>query len=324
MTWEQNDTHLGVSMMGNKLRVVESEFVNAQTNLVNIAEVQLDIPFDFYVIGNEDFIPNFSDAINNIVESKGIRASTAAFAIERRMVLMKKLLVDQSFGPEELKRHIEWETEQLIVSARSEYNIAYEKLGFFKDDLEEVIVVAARKAIVLYLKEIFYRTSLNLKILDIDLFASIRALTGETDFQAGGLSAIVDYCKRGVDLSLVREGKYYGSTEVVPHQEGSGITRLTEVSDIEMAKIVSEELNKLVKAHAENQSIDDLDIIYVSGDNISQDFMIELEKLQTTKIQIANPFKNLHLSLDTASEMDIREHPERFLTSVGLAIRRDE
>lgn len=324
MAWEKNDTHLGVSMTGSKLRVVESELVDGQFNLVNVAEVQLDVPFDFYVIGNEDFVQKFSNAINDVVQSRGIRASSAAFAIERRMVLLKKLLVDRNFSPEELKRHIEWETEQFIVSARSEYNIAYEKLGFFKDDLEEVVVVAARKAVVLYLKEIFYRTSLNLKILDVDLFAALRALMGDTKPNASGLAALVDYCERGVGLCVIRDGKYYTSTEVVPPREGSGLSRFTEVSDAEMAKTVSDELQKLLSADNLNMESDDLKTIFIAGDQISDDFVSELERLQTAKVLIANPFKGLRLSLDSASEMEIQQRPERFLTGVGLALRKDE
>jgi Tfp pilus assembly PilM family ATPase len=323
MAWETNDTHLGVSMTGSKLRVVEAELVKGQLNLVNVAEIQLDIPFDFYVIGNDDFVSKFSDAINNAVESLGIRASSAAFALERRMVLLKKLLADRNFGPQELKRHIEWEAEQFIVSARSEYNIAFEKLGFFKNHLEEVAVVAVRKAIVLYLKEIFYRTSLNLKILDVDLFAAIRALIKGIQSIESGSAALIDYCERGVELCVIRNGKYYTSTEVTPTRENSGLTRFTEVSDGEMAKIVFDELQKLISISGLEIGIDDLETIFVAGDHVSADFISELERLQTVKVQIANPFKGLQLSLDSASEMEIQEHPERFLAGVGLVARED-
>ena len=323
MVLNNNDTCLGVYMTGDKLRVVESEVIDNDIQIINVAEVKLEVPFDFYVIGNEDFISKFSDAINNVIETRGIKANNAAFALERRMVLLKKILVDRNFGDEELRQHIEWETEQFIVTARSEFNIAFEKLGFYDNDLEEVILIAARKAIVLYLKEIFLRTSLNLKILDVDLFADIRAIADFQNYSSSHWSALVDYGNRGADISILRDNKYYSSIEVHPKKDNSNIIQLSEIPDAEMANLVNKELNNLLSASKSNVSIDDLSCIYLLGDHITDDFITELEKIQTVKVQVADPFKNLNVSLDSASEMEIRNHPERFITGVGLALRKN-
>jgi len=185
-----------------------------------------------------------------------------------------------------------------------------------------VAVVAVRKVIVLYLKEIFYRTSLNLKIIDVDLFAAIRALIENIKPRLDGLAAIVDYSERGVDLCVIREGRYYSSTEVTPSREGSGLTRFTEVSDAEMAKIVSDELEKLLSANRNfDVGIQGLKRIYLTGSNINKDFISELEKVQPALVNIANPFKNNVMSFGPSVEME--EHPERFLVNVGLALRRE-
>jgi len=319
MALENGDTHLGVSMAGSKLRLVEAHRTDGEISIVSAVEIQLDIPFDFYVIGNDEFVPKFANVIKDIVESRCTRAKSAAFALERRMVLLKKLLVDSKFNPEEVKRHVEWEIEQLIVSARSEYNVAYEQLGIFRDELEEVIVVAVRKAIIKYLNDIFSSTSLELTSVDVDMFAAIRALMLDED----GVDALVNYSDRGVFLCVIKNGNYYDSTEVVPTDNGSGTPGFTEVSDVEMAKIVMDELYKLLTNDKSKMGVEDIRSIYVAGDNVAEDFISELERLQTAEVQIANPFKRYSLSFDSESEMEVEKNPERFLVSVGLATMQE-
>ena len=82
-------------------------------------------------------------------------------------------------------------------------------------------------------------------------------------------------------------------------------------------------LSKLLDSNNLDAGINDLKAIYLAGDQITKDFVLELERVQAANIHIANPFKGQKLFINSKTEMDIPEHPEKFLAGVGLALRRD-
>ncbi len=321
MTLDKDDVFLGLDIVGNSLRMVEAERQAGRLILSNVAHSTLDLPFDFYAIGNEEFIPRFASAINSLLDKAAIRARTAYLALERRMLLIKQFKMDLGLNDEDLRQHVEWELSQILVSARDEYNVGCERLGQTSDLLENVVVAAVRKSIVLYLKEIFMQTPLKLAAIDVDLFAAIRALANTEAETPRGFTALVDINERGIDFGLINEGKYFNSSEISNLRTNGDRTNFLEGSSEEIARVVNDEIVRLLENSDNNRVTKTLAKVYLTGDRAESDIIPHLQKLQAAaEIAFADPFRNIETRLSAESESLIKLHPEMFLASVGMVL----
>jgi len=321
MTLDREDILLGLNFSGNNLRAVEAEKREGLVHLITVAESRMEAPFDFSAIGAEEYISQFANNINSLVDRAGIRAKSARFALERRMVLLKRLVVDHEISDVELRQQVEWELEQLLVAPRDEYNVGFERIGPVSDKFDGVIIVAVRKAIIQYLKEIFNQTPLNLTVVDVDTFAAIRALWGDIDNSAQVLAVLIDFNKKGLFFTLVENGKYFLSSEVTAsQQEGVDISHLNANSE-EMAGFIADELSRLLQSAGNTYDPANIQNIFVAGENVDVEVISYLkERFNTAAVALADPFSNVRQRLDAESESLTKEKPEKFLAAVGMVL----
>jgi Tfp pilus assembly PilM family ATPase len=321
MTIDKADILLGLTIIGKKLRGVEAENREGQLNIVSVAETPCEVPFDFSSISNNENIPRFARAINTLIDDAGMRAKVALFALERRMVLTKKLKVDEGLSETEIKQHIEWELEQLLISSRDEYNVAFDRLGPCEEKYENIILVAVRKKIIEYLREIFNKTALKLSMVDVDLFAAIRTFTNGLEGGPQDLSALVDFNNRGIDFTLIHNGVYLSSSELSASafEETSAYPSEGEPEDI--ARMVNEEMDRLVNSSFGHGAPPHLQTIALYGDYVDRNVLkILQEQRSETHVAFADPFSSVRLRLNAEAELFTKEHPEKFLVSVGMVL----
>ena len=237
------------------------------------------------------------------------------------MLLIKQFKMDLGLNEADLHQQVEWELSQILVSSRDEYNVGCERLGPTSGKLENVVVAAVRKSIVLYLKEIFMQTPLNLAGIDVDLFAAIRALSCTEEELPNGLTALVDINERGIDFSLINEGMYLNSSEISNLRANGDRMNFLEGSSEEIAKVVNDEIIRLLDNLDNTRIPKSLAKVYLTGDRVESDIIPHLQKLQgTAEIGFADPFRKIEKRLSAESESLIKLHPEMFLASVGMVL----
>ncbi len=316
-----DDVLLGLNVFGNKLRMVEAKKWDGQTQLQNVVEAELEVPFDFYAVGNRDLIPKFADEINNLIQESDLHVKTVNFALERRMVLIKRLTVDSSLSETELHQHIEWELEQLLVAARDEYNVGFESAAMTKSGYKNVVVVAVRKAIISYLQEIFAKTSVDLSSVDVDIFSAIRGLCGSSQDSHCGLCALVDFNERGLDFTIINNGEYITSGEIPAFRAEGGGGNLFEAPGEDVADLVNEEIARLLNTVQDSNLFGNLEKIYLAGDKADSAIIPHLQALQqNTEVQFADPFKNVGWNPLEDPPILIKESAEKFLAAVGMTL----
>ncbi|NOY60918.1 MAG: pilus assembly protein PilM [Calditrichaeota bacterium] len=321
MAMDNDDILLGLNVFGKKLRMVEARKRDGETQLQNVGEADLEAPFDFYAVGNRDLIPKFAEEINNLIQESGLHAKSVNFAIERRMVLIKRLTVDSSLSEAELHQHVEWELEQLLVAARGEYNVGFETAAMTKSGYKNIVVVAVRKAIISYLQEVFAKTFVELSSIDVDLFSAIRGLCGNSLDSHCGLCALVDFNERGLDFTIINNGEYITSGEIPAFRaEGSG-GNLFEAPGEDVADLVNEEITRLLNTVQDSSLFSNLEKIYLAGDKADSALIPHLQALQqNTEIQFADPFKNVGWNPLEDPPILIKESAEKFLAAVGMTL----
>lgn len=321
MTLDKDDILLGLNFAGNSIYAVEAEKREGQIHLITVAESEMEYPFDFSAIGADEYVTSFANGINSLIDRVGIRSKAVRFALDRRMVLLKRLVVDRGLSDSELRQQVEWELEQLLVAPRDEYNVGFERLGPVSEKYEGVIIVAVRKAVISYLKEIFKQTPLNLTVVDVDIFAAIRSLWGDIEKASDGLSALVDFGKKSIFFTLVENGKYFLSSEISTSQsEGSDLSRLNANSE-ELARFVEEELLRLVQGIGDYTVPQNLQQVFLAGEGVDMEIIPHLkQRFDAAMVGLADPFSNVRQRLDAESESLTKEKPEKFLVSVGMIL----
>jgi Tfp pilus assembly PilM family ATPase len=321
MILDQEGTLLGLDIVGNSLRLVEAENLEGKTSITAVANATLDLPFDYYAIGNEDFIPRFASAINSLIDKAGVNATIAHFALERRMLLIKRFTMDKGLSDADLRQQIEWELEQILVSSRDEYNIGCDRQILPAENFENVIVVAVRKAIILYIKEIFSKTQLKLAAVDVDLFAAIRALCASMQPNPPSLAALVDFNERGIDFGLIKDGKYAYSSEIPTLRSNGDRINYLDRSGEATGKVINDELIRLVENIGDSSTEKSLEKIFLTGDKADLEIIPHLQSLQKkAQISFADPFQNIEKRLDEEAGTLANQHPEMFLASVGMIL----
>lgn len=310
---------LGVAIDGNRLQIIETSLENDQRVVSNLAEIPLEIPFDFYIIGNKELLGKISDVFNEISEKWNFKATRVGFALSGRMALLKTITVDPDLTETEVKQHLDWEAEQFIVSPRAEYHIAFERIPAADGKKNRIAFVSVRNRIIASLKEIFARTRFKLSSVDIDLFAAIRAINANMDGLAEPY-AFVEIGEKGICSCIVRSKQYYGSSDIPFPTKGPGDTQVGEATDSELAGVISEELNRILNREKSGLSLADLRSIYLFGQKFRDEILSELSNRINTRVLPADPFHRVKISATPDIYDATRVRPDRFLISLGMAI----
>jgi type IV pilus assembly protein PilM len=318
MTEDRQEGFVGISLTHDHLRMTEGARSSGEFLITNLAQGRLRQPFDFQVFSEKNYIPRFAEDINRLYQASHFEGRHAAFSLDSRMVLVKKLPIDPDLAGEELHEHVLWEARQFLLSPLAEYNIAYERLEPTEVEPEpHVLVVAVRKSIISYLRQVFEHTDLHLDVVDVDIFAAQRALERNYESLSDEHVALVDVGEQALHVVLLRNGEYFLSQEVpFPADE----TKTLLQSDAErLAKLIARELRRILLDNKLAKAIEELDGIFLYGEGVDDEVVEALRNSHDVRIERVNPFKKVRLKADRTADRHLR--PETFTVAVGAALR---
>ncbi len=319
MTEQQRKGFVGISLTHDHLRMTEGVTGDGQFAITNLAQGRLRQPFDFDVFSEKNQIRRFAEDINRLYQASHFEGKHAALTLDSRMVLVKKIPIDADLQGEELNEHVLWESKQFLLSPLSEYNIAWERLEPTEAESQaHVLIVAVRKSIISYLRQVFQHTKLHLDIVDVDIFAAQRTLERNYESLTAEHVALVDVGEHGLQVVLLRNGEYFLSQKV-PYPGDEGKTLLQSDAD-RLAKLVSRELRRILLDNKLGKAIEELDGVFLYGEGVDEEVVESLRNLHDVRIERVNPFKKVRLNAERAAA-DPHLRPETFTVAVGAALR---
>ncbi|MDZ7369982.1 MAG: pilus assembly protein PilM [candidate division KSB1 bacterium] len=314
-----NETvRVGVDIGRDKIRFIEAEFWNGKLTVTNVQQYSFPVAFDFTTIGDSKFIPRFAEIIDKACETFSQKAKSAFVSIDRRLTIKKTFAVDKKLTDEEIRQHIEWELEQVLIAPRDEYNVGYEHSIIPMGKGDVVVFVAVRKALIGYLKEIFKKSRLTLETVDLDLFASLRALQFAYKETLNGLTVLLEFTRGGVGFSILSDGRYALSSEMPPVVDGKDFYSL---SSAEMADILQKEIDKLLINLRDNLGLMNLNRIAVAGEAADKALLNDLEHIYPGSASFwVDPFATCYKMLNLESQRLIENYPQSFLACMGMVL----
>ncbi len=309
---------LGICFSGDAMRFIEAEIWNETPTITNVARASLPKNFDFSIIGDQDYVPQIADLIDKTLENFSGNITSARVCLDRRLALKKNFAVDQGLTDEEIRKHIEWELEQLLVAPRDEYNVDYLHSKLLGAQKDVVVFAAIRKAIVNYLVDIFQKTKFSLEMIDPDMFAAGRTLNAAYSDNLSGANVLVDFCHSGIGVTYFLNGGYALFADLPTVFDGQ---RFDALSPALLAEKVNDGIEKLNENVEENFKVTEIQSIYVAGTLPHSSIVSELaSRRPSADVQVVEPFGTFHKQLNIESQMLIDEQSQEFIACLGMVI----
>jgi len=310
---------VGISIRDTTLRMSEAIRSGGEWKIMSLSHGTVSMPWRAAAMKEKNLARRFADDINRLHEKTGFKAKMAVFSLDAGMVFIKKIPIDPNLNGNRLREHVNWEVEQFAISPADEYVIAYEHqqpakgLGF-----ANAVVVFVRKSITEFLKNVFLDTHLELKAIDVDIFAAHRVLAFGQNLDQNTRTATVDVRKENIQFSILEGADFFLSQEIdYPVEEEGELLRREEDH---LARIISKELRRIILDNKLGKGVEDFSSVQVYGDGLSPAVVEALRAMHNTRIDLANPFRRLKINGQIA-DPEIQSHPEAFVVSVGAAIK---
>ncbi len=310
---------IGISVRDTVVRMTEAVTSGQGRQIVKVVKGSVRYPMELTSLEKSDFAKVLSDDINRLYEMAGMRTTQAAISLDSDMVLIKKIPLDANLEGEELREHIHWEVSQYVINPIDNFNIGYQTLNVGTNSEYEraMVLVLIRKQVVESIKELFAGTSMQLRAIDVDIFSAQRVIETTYNFEAEKKVALVDIRKKNVQLSILYND-YYLSQEVGYPIDEDG-TFSTENGE-HLARIISKELRRVILDNKLGKSIEDMHEILLYGDAVDDIVIETLSSAHAINIRKVNPFEKITI-IATPEEQEVTDHPEAYVTSVGVAIK---
>jgi type IV pilus assembly protein PilM len=338
---------IGLDIGSSSVKVVEIEVRNGEPRLVRFAQAPLlpEAIVDSEIIDRQAVI----EAIQNLFEREGIKTKDVTTAVSGRAVIVKKIWMDR-LDQEDARSAVQWEAEQHIPYDINEVTLDFQILKSEPSAKQmEVLLVAAKKDMVLGHADLVREAGLNPEIIDVDSFALQNAVLANYDFSDHEVAALVNVGSEKTNLNIVRAGiPLY--TKDVPIGAGSLVEALKRkfalgeeeaqailsgtapVSDAEIdvqenVREVFEDLASAVERASaflkSSGEADQVTRILLAGGGANLPGLSEfLAGRQQVRVEVVNPMARLEID---SERLDVRAWAEQaplYSVSVGLALRK--
>ncbi|MFQ5649209.1 MAG: type IV pilus biogenesis protein PilM [bacterium] len=317
MAQEENTGILGISLVDDQLRIVEGRKESAnEFQVTHLAQGRVRQPFNFEIFSDRNMPRRFAEDITRLCQTQDFGVKDVAFSLDSRMVLVKKVAVDQKLEASRLGEHIGWEVEQFAISPIQEYVVDYEPLnGSTNGPLSSMLVVVVRKKVIRFLKQLFKHTDLRLRVVDVDIFSAQRALQLNYDYTETDKICLINVAEQKVHFTILKGKNFFLAQDIAPPHKRS-FARSSEST----ARSISKELRRIILDHQLGKSVEDLSEIFLYGEAVEDGVLEGLQKSYDLRIDRANPFRKIKLPPQAQEDVS-QARTERYMISVGAALR---
>ena len=257
--------------------------------------------------------------LKDLVEELGIHGAQVAISISGPSVMVKVITVP-SMTEEELKGHLEWESDQYLPYKNDEiywdyYVPQHNTLG--SHNSMTLFLVAAKKEMVDLKVEVVKQAGLHPVVVDVDSLALANMYDLNYDDLREEPVLLVNLGPRGLNMIAVRipEGLYIRDTAL--EGEWSEHVYLEE-----MYQEITSEIQRTLEFSRQYQESQGIHRIGLSGGYAHLPGLVDcLSTRLRMQVDIIDPFKKLHIAPETLSQIELENVSSLSGVAVGLALR---
>jgi Tfp pilus assembly PilM family ATPase len=310
MAEQGNNILLGLNIDEKAVRVVRSAKTDDGYQFPIVFSGNLAYPINIETIKNREMISEISTDVESLLSKNVVIEGDIGLALDRDLVLLKQISVDDDLSDAEILDHVEWELEQFLISSRDEYNVAFEKIARIQNNMQNILLVCVRTTIIDFLKDIFSQTIFNLTSVDVDLFAEARAIKAFYSDKMSGYSALISIHGEAVALLFLKDGEVLSwsdipnSAEFLPGHNEQGEA---------LVDLLNSELDTKLKSLGIEEGVDKLDVLFLDG-KVDISLFSSFQSKNSAEIVLVDPYEK------TPENGDDNPLAENMLAAIGMSI----
>ncbi|MFC1562474.1 type IV pilus biogenesis protein PilM [candidate division KSB1 bacterium] len=307
---------LGLSLGSKETYLAETIRRPNRIEVANLVDLNLGFPLDFDAITDRETIESIGNNLKNAIVAEDITSNNLFISIDHSLATIKILPIDPNFKENELKEHILWEFQQYLISPIEEYNFDYQKLpktSFY--DYPTILIVAVNKKIIDAVSRIASISDMNLKSININIFASINTLETNYKLKPGKKIASIQVTKDRL-IFIILEGKTLLGFHTIPLKENSD----EEISLESISDEISKNLRFLISDYESEKDKTNFDKVFLYRNNKEIDLNEILELENKSEFEILNPLKKLSISSELKDKIPPDSDYSELTESVGVTI----
>ncbi len=303
---------LGISFSGSNIFFTELTNESGKIKLEHVEEVKTDFNFEdqFHKHkSNTKDLTNISGEVQNYMVRRNITDSEISVTISTSQAFLITLPIDYSEGKQSINSKIYWELSNYFPDNYNDFVINTYRLNSFLPckNSDEFLIIAVPKNSLEFIRRIFKLCNVNLKVIDIDHFAAENSFRINYPEFAEGKNVLLVGLKKGwVDYGYITEKKYkfYSSSKYN--------------SDAEFNLSIVKKVGAMLSSDSFRNGVD---TIYLYGDDVKNDTIEALRKLNKGNVEVINPFQNIAASDMFLKNEELRKKSYKFAPSCGVALR---
>jgi type IV pilus assembly protein PilM len=337
---------VGLDIGTSSVKLVEIEKVKDDYHLKNIGIARL--PQDTIVNGTIIHGELLEQTIKNLFRNYKIKNKNVAISISGHPVIIKKITTPL-MTEDELEQSIPFEAEQYIPFSLEEVNLDFQILGPSEDKSKQmnVMLVAAKKALLNDYVAVLQNAGLKASIVDIDVFALGNMFAANYAPAENTNVGLIDIGASVTNINIVKNGIsqftrdiFMGGNQVteeiqkqlsIGHEEAEKLKCGERIEGID-APLLEEIIQKTLSIIAAeiqrslefftSSTYGELHHIYLSGGGAQvKGFMETLAKKINIPIEFTNPFQAIKYNENTFDLEYLKELSPLSAVGVGLALR---
>jgi type IV pilus assembly protein PilM len=288
-----------------------------------------------------------TDAISNLLETRGIKSRQVVAAVSGRAVIVKKIAMNKLVA-EDAQQAVYWEAEQHVPYDINDVSLDFEILGPVPNDPKQmqVLLVAAKKDMVLSFSDLIRESGLSPIIVDVDSFAAQNALEANYDFGPDEVVASLNIGNEITNINITKAGIPYftkdlqlgGNTFVEAAQRKFGIgaaeaeALMRGESDLghDVSPVVEQSCESLAvaldRAQAYLRTAGEASavtrIMLCGGSSLTPGLAEHLQRRFNVPAEIANPLTRIGYDPALFAGHDVTKVAPLLTVGIGLALRR--
>lgn len=306
------NTTLGIAFSGSSICFSEIIQDGGANRLNNAESVNVNFDFEdsyFRHKSNQKDLTNIASEIQNYISQRELIVGNAALAIGTSQAFMLTLPIDYSEGRQSMNTKIYWELSNYFPDNYNEYVVNTYRLNSVMPckDSDEFLVIAVHKNTLEFIKRVFRLCNINLKLIDIDHFSAEYALrAGYAEQMDNRKILLVGLKNKRIDYGFIENKKY------------KSYMYSTYSSDIEFNLSI---VKKLTLVFERQMKIPGVDAIYLYGQDIQENTVEAIRKLDIAPIEILDPTTGLDSAELLLKNDKLRKSAYKFSASTGAALR---
>lgn len=315
---------LAIFIKEDNIKLIEVESSPTQQFRINkIVQTKLDTPLNIVTIYNKHKLEEIGNQLQQIIKNHNLNTKYAIFTLESRLTIVKKLPYDGNLSDSDLVDQVDWEVKEFSYSPEDEYIVDFQKLQpTSRRQVNEMLIVSVRDKIVRHLRNLFSMGKVQVKVIDLDIFAAKRAIEVNYDLRVGDIIALVEVNPEGLLFTIIEDKEFCLSQEVPVSKLGLEAGTLESSDEEDITKFISKELRRIILDHKLGENIEGLNRIFLYGDMVKDNILENLQNNYNVRIDRANPFRRLLFAPNVSVDENIWSRPETFTVCVGAALRK--